>query len=264
MSTAAKDMISRQQELPTIEPARAATPMDLLQAAVSTGVDAAQLEKLMDLQERWQANEARRAFAESLAAFQSEVPIIYKNKQGDKSTYAAFEYVIKTIKPYMHKHGFSSRFDCELISSETDGTPLVMTATCYITHTAGHTESNHFSCPVDAGPTNRQGQRVMNSAQSTASARSYAKRYALGDALGLAFGDEDDDGKGAGNAVELIDDHQLIELQDEIDSIGENWTSEDQTALLGYLKVSDLAELRADRFNAAKNAIKSKKKKVAK
>ena len=49
---------------PTALPAQAVTPMQMLQIAVEQGADLDRLEKLMDMQERWEANEARKAFAD--------------------------------------------------------------------------------------------------------------------------------------------------------------------------------------------------------
>ena len=40
----------------------AITPMDMINTAIERGADIDQLTKLMDLQERWEANEARKAY----------------------------------------------------------------------------------------------------------------------------------------------------------------------------------------------------------
>src|SRR5690606_38108613 len=55
------------------------TPSDMLMMAVQKGADMAQLEKLMELQERWQANQARKAFDEAIAAAKAKIkPIVKK------------------------------------------------------------------------------------------------------------------------------------------------------------------------------------------
>ena len=56
------------------------TPMQMLQIAVSQGADLDRLQKLMDLQERWEANQARKAFVVAMAAFKQTPPKIMKNK----------------------------------------------------------------------------------------------------------------------------------------------------------------------------------------
>ena len=40
----------------------AITPMQMIAQAVAQGADIDKLQKLMDLQERWEANEARKAY----------------------------------------------------------------------------------------------------------------------------------------------------------------------------------------------------------
>ena len=66
-----------------VVPAQAApavTPMAMLQLAIEKGAGLEQLEKLMALQERWEANEARKAFVAAKAAFKQEPLRITKNK----------------------------------------------------------------------------------------------------------------------------------------------------------------------------------------
>jgi hypothetical protein len=48
------------------------TPMTMLQLAVQQGADMDKLQKLMDLQERWERNEARKAFNRAFSEFKSE------------------------------------------------------------------------------------------------------------------------------------------------------------------------------------------------
>ena len=49
------------------------TPMSILAKAVEMGADVDKLTKLMDLQERWERNEAKKAFDAALAACRHEV-----------------------------------------------------------------------------------------------------------------------------------------------------------------------------------------------
>src|SRR5258708_5782297 len=68
---------------PAVQQTRAvatATPADLLRIAVETGADLDRLEKLMALQERWEANEARKAYVVAMTAFKSEPLEIFKKK----------------------------------------------------------------------------------------------------------------------------------------------------------------------------------------
>src|ERR1700739_3106506 len=58
----------------------AATPVELLKIAVSQNADIDKLTKLMDLQERWEKNEARKAFVAAMNQFKLSPPKIIKNK----------------------------------------------------------------------------------------------------------------------------------------------------------------------------------------
>ena len=247
----------KEQPLQTIEPQAmvAPTPMDLMQAAIASGVDADQLGKLMDLQDRYEANIAKKAYFKSMSKLQAELPIIFKNKRGDKSTYAPLEQIMDKIRPILDRHGFSVRFDVDPTEGES-GSIVMLTAFCYVTHVLGHSEKNHFAVPVDLGPINQKGSRVMNGPQATASARSYAKRYALGDALNLVFGDEDDDGDKAGKAY--ITDEQVITLNDYIESLGDRFTAHDRIKWFEYLKANSVKEIHADRFDVALTVLQRK------
>lgn len=210
------ELATLQKNLPGM-PTAEISPLAIIQSALQTGIKADELGKLMDLQDRWEANQARKAFMVALSAFQADCPIIQKTARGDKATYAPLEQVIKTIQPILERHGLSVRFDTDLTANAVDGAPAILTATCYVSHVAGHTEQNHFAAPVDAGPITRDGRKVMNSAQSVASARSYCKRYALGDALNLAFSDEDDDGEAGG--TQYVSDVQAANIQAYLDEL---------------------------------------------
>jgi len=56
------------------------TPNIMLQIAVEQGADIDKLEKLMNLQERWEEREAKKAFVEALSLFRGRCPCIEKQK----------------------------------------------------------------------------------------------------------------------------------------------------------------------------------------
>ena len=55
------------------------TPNQLLAMAVEQGADVDKLEKLLQLQERWEANEAKKAFVAAMNAFKANPPEILKS-----------------------------------------------------------------------------------------------------------------------------------------------------------------------------------------
>ena len=227
-------------QLPVLNP----TPMDLMQSAIEKGVDPDQLEKLMALQERWQANEARRAFSHAMADFQARCPTIMKSKKADRYTYAPLDTVLKTIRPHLGSAGLSVRFSTMMTES------TVITAICTVSHRDGHSEVSEFAACVD-------DKMHVNETQKMGSANSYAKRYALMNALNLVASDEDDDGYSAGTP--MITDKQMIELQDHMDVLGV-----DEAAFFKYLGIKSLDEMPASSWPKAMLAIERKQKAVKK
>ena len=61
----------------------AVTPMAMLQLAVEKGASVEQLERLMALQERYEANEAKKEFVAAMTQFKEHPLVIEKNKLVD-------------------------------------------------------------------------------------------------------------------------------------------------------------------------------------
>lgn len=176
-----------------LAPISLATPSQLLQIAAQSGASIDQLERLMAMQERWEANEARKAFVQAMSAFKAEPLDIFKNKRvsfttrdGDTTTYnhAELSDVVGVVVPALSRHGLSHRWDVK----QGDGRIRV---TCFVTHRAGHTESVEMDAAPDAS-----GKK--NAIQQVASAITYMQRYTLLAVCGLATKEvnRDDDGRG--------------------------------------------------------------------
>jgi hypothetical protein len=189
------------------------TPADLLRLAVEQGADLDRLEKLMDLQTRYEADQARKAYVAAMAAFKAEPLSIdkdkhvrYVKKDGSVTEYdhASIGNVVTRICAELGKHGFSHRWDTKQIDGK-------VTVTCIITHELGHSESTQlFASPDDSGG--------KNGIQSIASTVTYLQRYTLLAATGLATSDqEDDDGRGAGDAVPMYLAAEYADWKSKID-----------------------------------------------
>lgn len=170
-----------------------ATPQDLLLYALNKGGSIEQLEKLYELQARWQADEARKAYVADMAEFKKNPPTIlkdkavgYTNKDGSFTGYkhATLGNVTNAIVEGLAAHGFSHNWDVK-----QDGT--MAHVTCKITHRMGHSESVSMQAAKDDS-----GKK--NAIQQVASAITYLQRYTLLAATGLATHEQgDDDGIGA-------------------------------------------------------------------
>lgn len=164
----------------------ALTPLQLLQMAVVQGTGIEQLERLMALQERWEANEAKKAYVEAMNAFKSHPPTILKTKQVsfDNTNYkhATLDGICDAVIGALSAVGISHRW-----ATRHDEKTIMVT--CVLTHKLGHSEETTLSGPADVSGS-------KNAIQAIGSAVTYLQRYTLMAACGLAAG-EDDDGRGA-------------------------------------------------------------------
>lgn len=170
------------------------SPFGMMLTALGRGASLELVESAMKLQERWEANEARKAFVQAMADFKAEPLEIFKRKQVGYTTdkggfvgykHAELSHITDVVVPAMARHGLSHRWDLQ----QGSGRIVVI---CTITHRLGHSES----VSLDGAPDN-SGKK--NGIQQVASTITYLQRYTLLAATGLATKDDaDDDGKGAG------------------------------------------------------------------
>ena len=221
------------------EPARDVTPLGLLSQALSRGADMATLEKFMDLQERHERNQARKAFDAAIAAAKAEIPVIIKNREVDfTSTKGRTHYrhedlagIARIVDPILGKHGLSYRF-------KTTAEPNApVTVTCIVSHRDGHSEENTLA----AG---RDDTGNKNSIQQIGSTITYLQRYTLKAALGLAAA-ADDDGKAADD-LGAISAEQVAELRGLIVR-----AAPDLPKFLENFGIDDLADLPVLRLSEA-------------
>jgi hypothetical protein len=202
---------------------QALTPMELLSNAIERGVDLPMLERLMDLQDRHERAQAKKAFDQARADAKRKIPVIKKNREGhNKKRYADYAAYAEVVDPILAEHGLNASF-------RPDQTDTKISVTCILSHRDGHREESTLS-----GPPDNTGNK--NAIQAIGSTLSYLQRYTLCLALGLAA-TEDDDGQAAGNDLPIAEE-QLQALLKRVSD-----THADAERLCKYIGVSSLAEL---------------------
>lgn len=159
--------------------------------AADPKVPVEKLERLIAMQERILAVQAKAEFFAAFARMQGEIPVI--SKRGEivvdgrvRSTYAKHEDIQRIVRPILTKHGFALRHRNEF----AEGGKLRIIG--ILSHRAGHTEQDEF-----VGAADTSGSK--NAIQALGSTRQYGMRYTTIALLNIASEDEDDDGVGAGN-----------------------------------------------------------------
>jgi hypothetical protein len=194
--------------------------MELLVMAVSQGAPIDQLERLMGLQERWEANEARKAYVTAMTAFKAAPPEITKNKlvsySTTKYTHATLDEVAGKVAAGLAAHGLSHSWK---VQQEGE----VITVSCTVTHALGHSESVSMS-----GAPDKSGQK--NGVQQIASTVTYLQRYTLLAITGLAAKDQDSDGRGNKPTLDMDDETYLahmgrIATADTMEALQKAWSA---------------------------------------
>lgn len=175
---------------PVAELAAHAMPAELLRIAVSQNADLAQVSQLMDLQERFERNEAKKSFVVAMNAFKANPPQITKNeiakfvgKGGEivEWEYSTLDHIHDAVLSELSRHGISHRWIVEQPSKES------VRVTCVLTHKMGHSVETTLEGPVD-----HSGSK--NAIQAIGSSAKYLERYTLMAATGLADKSPDTDG----------------------------------------------------------------------
>mgnify|MGYP001168649330 CR=1 FL=1 len=168
------------------------SPQQMIQLAISSGADLEKLEKLLTLQERWESNEARKAYHAAMAKFKANPPKIDKDKtvsfktdRGGQTTYnhATLGNVTEKISAELSKYGLSASW-----TTKQNG---AVSVTCHITHKLGHSEETTLTAKEDTSGS-------KNAIQALGSTITYLERYTLLALTGLATYEQDDDGIAAG------------------------------------------------------------------
>lgn len=199
----------------------------IVQMAMKGKFDIEQLDKLIDVQEKFEKIQAKKEFYKAFSEFKREPIVIKKDsnvsytskKTGETTSYnhASLSNVMEVASPLLALHGLAISW----LPNQENGQISVTTV---LSHVLGYSVSTTLSAPPDTS-----GQK--NSIQAVASTVTYLERYTTLAILGLAT-KEDNDGQGTDSQKELeyITPDQVENLKFEIDK-----TQRDNEELSGVI-----------------------------
>jgi len=211
----------------------------MVQAAMSGGaLDPSVVGQMMDLQERWEANENKKAYNRAMVAAKAELPtVIAKDRDGKNNRYASLAACTQAVTPILTRHGFSVSYPT---THAEDGSMVV---TCRLTHSQGHSED--YALPgAPEMITNASGKSVRPAVQDMAATVTFLRRYTLTNALGFGTADMkdiDDDPDKIDPAANLKAFRGLAkhgktrqDCEERVDKEMPRWNAADLEALRGW------------------------------
>jgi hypothetical protein len=224
----------------------------IVMAAMQRGYEPAFIEKMMDLSERNEKNEARRQFFQAVADFKKDPPEVLKDKENSqfskgekKAMYVSLGRLISTVSPALGQHGLSA-------SWEIGQAEKVVRVTCKLSHRLGHSESVTMEAPPDAS-----GGNAKNPIQQIKSTVTYLRAATFEAVTGIAATEEanaDDDGNGSGGP-EYINEESVSNINSLL-----NETGADTAAFLKYIGSESVEKILVANYTKALVALNKKKK----
>lgn len=234
-------METKEISMPTVKDI-SGSPSEIIREGISKGMDLDKLKGLLELQERWEANQAKKAYHQAMAAFKANQPVILKDRKVSylnvKYSHASLGEASRKINPELCKYGLYASW---IPNQQGDRISI----TCRITHEMGHSEEATLS-----GPEDHSGSK--NPMQAIGSSAHYLERYTLFAVLGIAPENGDTDAIIEVEKVTLEEVAQLlVEVQDRNIDLGK---------FLTYMGIKEMKDMPKSELQRAKIAIEAKKK----
>src|SRR4030095_1151558 len=104
------------------------------------------MERLMAMKERFDADQAKRAFTEAMNRVQPRLPSIKKNgaieiKAGGRLAYARYQDIHAAVKPPLVEEGFTVSYSSEVAA------PGLLKVTVTVKHVQGHSDTGSVFLP---------------------------------------------------------------------------------------------------------------------
>jgi len=236
------------------------SPAALTRLALSCGQSLADIEKMLELQIKYEENEARKAYFDAVANFKAEAPRVTKDKYNKwfESWYTSLGNLLDTYNPILGKHGLSISFPILSVPEQAKGS---MTVECKLSHAMGHSESISMTSPIDQAAIGKSsGQRSRTPIQDIKTTFTYLRSATCEAILGVAgseAGSADNDGNTTRKQPEVkcINEAQVKTIESLMIR-----TDINTKVFFKSLKVIEIKELPAKGFSGAMNILNARLK----
>jgi len=214
----------------------------LVRLAMSGKLDLEQLDKLIDVQDKYEKIQAEKSFYKAFALFKQNNVIITKNKLVSFQTgkgkteykHATLDHIMSIISPLLAEQGLGISW-----KNNTNDKGQI-TVTVILAHVSGFTDSSTQVAPPDSSG-------GKNSIQAVGSTITYLQRYMTLSILGLAAGDDDDGQASEGKVIDYITSEQLFNIETLIDD-HERENVEFTRVICEFCRVPSLQHIQAKNY----------------
>lgn len=220
------------------------TPMSMLQAARNEGASLECMQQLIDMQFKFEANEARKKYMIAIAQFKSSSFEITKDKYNKQynSRYTSIGNLVNTTNAELSKFGLNARWNID----QSNGIKV----TCILSHAQGHSEETSMTALAD-----KSGAK--NPIQEIKSTITYLKVATYEAITGVASIDDINDKDGNIEQVN-ISAEQVLNIESLITEIATD-KKNFKTSFLKYLKINSIEKLSLSKYNKAIKALEKKR-----
>ena len=225
-------------------------PLALIQRAVDKGTDPAAMSQLMDLYERHERNEARKAYSAAMVQVQADLPRVCSDARNPQtnSDYPTETRVRQTIQAMCLDHGFT--FTVDEATAPVDDVVCVRLT---VRHVNGHESTMLRYGKVDMyGPKGNPNSTHVQGCQKTVT---YLGRRMLLQAFGVVVDGDDKDG---GAPAATISEEQAITIGDMVDALPEGSLAGFKKWLTASVGADGVHSIPAARYGEVHAALKRK------
>ena len=194
------------------------------------------LERLLALQERYDAEQARRTYFEAFARVQGRTREVAERgwNPSTRSKYALLEDIKEMLDPILAEEGFAQ--SVSMVPGAGEG---LMRFELLIRHSGGHSERHHLDAPGD--DRGMKGTPTKTALHGMRSSMTYCRRALITDVWDVRTCEPDDDGNaaGLGPGGEPISEDERAVVEREIERTGS-----DAARFCKWLGVDSVADIR--------------------